>query len=116
MLGKRNDIVVVYTTMLFKMFVHLKFGRLCLMYAGNTVGAKSLERAKSLKRSGKITHERPKKDFSLKINYLFKKYSSSSSYFSKKKSKNLKQFSVLSVEKSYSFFSALQMSEPFFLG
>jgi hypothetical protein len=44
-----------------------------------TVGAKSLER------SGKITHERPKKDFSLKFNYLFKKYSSSSSYFSKKK-------------------------------
>ncbi len=45
-----------------------------------TVGTKSLEHAKSLERSGKNTHKRPKKDFSLNFHLISKKYSSSSSY------------------------------------
>jgi hypothetical protein len=74
----------------------------------STVGAKSLER------SGKITHERPKKDFSLKLYYLFKKYSSSS-YFSKEKSKKFNAvFSIKCRKKLLLFFKLYKCQSHFF--
>ncbi len=73
-----------------------------------TVGAKSLERL------GKITHERPKKDFSLKFHYLFKNIALPLVTSVNKRQKSYKHFSVLSVEKSYSFFVKLYKCQSYF--